>query len=158
MTPTLSKSIGVATAISELISALPGVSSVQTQTAPAFELEKITAREISVWTNNRESELLTRSTQNVTYSVAVALMERPDPSDNQEQIQDELFALAESIGDQLLGEVVGVKRLVDQQEVTETGTIESYQHTPLYDRELLEKKRVFAAGITLKFIREEPFR
>lgn len=116
--------------------------------APSFDLRKISAREIRVWPSNREVELLTRGGDaKAEYELAVAVVERLKPSDDEDVLCDELLALAESVGDNLM--------TVEFDVVGGVATVVGFTHEPLYDRELLESHRIFGAGIAVQLSRVE---
>jgi hypothetical protein len=109
----------------------------------SFDHRKLKDREIVVWPNERDVALLNRAATNCEYSIAVAVVERIDPEDDEDLRADELLGLIEEIGDNLIGVNF------------ETGVCIGYNHQPLYDRELLESQRIFGAGIALKITRHE---
>ncbi len=117
--------------------------------SPTFDLKALAKREISVWPNARRCEAMTRTTQKADYDIAICVLERLKPTDTEDLLADELLWLVESIGDELLGEVV--------QTPHGALTVIGYEHEPLYDREMLESLRIFGAAITLQLTREETF-
>jgi hypothetical protein len=108
--------------------------------APNYTLERQTGSTVYCFTSERTSEIQSRSLQLVTYSVSIALIEKVSQP---EEDLDGCLAVLEHIGDALI---------TDQFDI-ETGTenlicdVIGYEHAPLYDRELLETRRLFGGGI-----------
>lgn len=143
-----SKSLALADLVAEQIGSRFTVPT-RTELAPRFELKKISGREVVVWTQGRACEMLTRSSQTADYEVVVVVLQRLATlqEDEDEQLQDELLAFVESIGDQLCGETLEFDH----------GSVEikGFEHETLYDREALESHRIFASAIVLMLTREE---
>jgi hypothetical protein len=116
------------------------------RSAMAWSLDQksLKDRDLVVWPNDRDVEFLNRAASSADYSIAIAVVERIKDSTRDEDITaDELTALVESIGDNLIGVSF------------EGGVCVGYTHQPLYDRELLEEKGIFGGGIALRITRHE---
>jgi hypothetical protein len=144
-----SKSKAAAEGIENLIKSLTADFEVISSTAPSFDLERVTDRKCYVWCSDRESTIQSRAIQAVIYSVSVAIVERVGSDDH--KIEDCLETL-EFIGDSLIARqytaCYGNKNL--------TCDVIEYEHAPLYDRELLETRRIFGGGIILRIQVAEP--
>lgn len=117
--------------------------------APRFALAKIERRQISVWPAERRVTIMTRGTQNAVYEIAIAILEPIPQRDTEDILGDELLELVERIGSTFLGQSIVLASNDHPLEV------EAYEHLPLYERELLEQKRIFCAAITLTLTTEE---
>lgn len=117
---------------------------------PNFESRKFSSREIACWPVTRNSELLNRGCdQQIEYEIGVGVIEpiKSDSDDGEDLLSDELLALVESIGDGILGEEFTTS--------AGTATVVGSSHTPLFDAEWLERKRLFAGGIAIQLTRIE---
>lgn len=112
------------------------------------DLRRLTSREVRVWPLGRTGELSTRSSAACEYQIGVAILERSPESDSADIAGDELLSLAEWIVDRLLGSRVGPADCSVE--------IRSYDHQPLYDADMLATHRLFACGISLTAVRNEP--
>ncbi len=144
--PRTSKSKILAEAVAQSIEDLFAVETVR-KLAPADEFEKIRDRQIRVWPHNRTGEILTRALQSNEYEIAIAVIDRVPSEDDEDLLVDELLALVESFADNLLKRTFGPEG--------NQATAIRYQHAPLYDKELLETHRLFAAGVALTLTRHE---
>ncbi len=145
--PRKSKSKAIADAVALAVQAI-AVSPTTSRLAPAFDLQKILEREITVWPNSRECQWATRAAVDAEYEVAVCVLERMGPTADEDILGDELLALVEGIGDQMIGTVL---TLGDGSQIACKG----YGHETLYDRQLLESHRIFGSAIALRLFRVE---
>lgn len=145
--PRKSKSKAIADAVAEAVKLL-AVAPVSSRLAPGFELQKISEREITVWPNTRECEWATRATVDAEYEVAVCVLERLGRDADEDILGDELLALVEGIGDQMIGTAL---TLGDGSTIA----VKGFTHEPLYDRPLLESHRIFGSAIALRLFRVE---
>jgi len=153
--PKKSKSKRVAVAVAALIDdAIQD--DVECTAAPDLNYEQVNQRQIVCWPENRRVTPETRKLVTAEYTIAVAVLERLKPSVAQDDLTDELLAIAESIGDDLLH--ANVTTMLYDNETECTGTITEFDHTPLYNREVLEELKIFAGGILLTVRRSEPVR
>lgn len=114
--------------------------------APNFDVKTINDLEISVWPQDRRSEVMTRDTAKSDYDIAIGVVQRIQPNDDEDLLSDELLALVENIGDKFLGDILDIGGNVE---------VVGFEHLPLYDRAYLETHRIFGAGITLQLTRQE---
>lgn len=119
--------------------------------SPAVDLKKIAGLTIQVWPMNRALEWQNRSTSRAEYEIAVAVLDRLEPNDDEDIKGDEVLELAETISDDLLGEMI----------VVDDGlalAVIATDHQPLIERERLESMRLIAAGVLLSLTRTEPIK
>lgn len=139
--------------IAEEVGAL--LSSILMETAvvvsePDYQMDRVPDRKIFVWCSERESEISNRVLQAVTYSISVALIDKI--STTLEELVDESIEAMETIGNRMIARQF---EIVDGM-TSHICDVVNYEHAPLYDRELLETRRIFGGGIILRILVAEP--
>lgn len=122
---------------------------VVTASAPAFNLDRAVDRKVYVFTSDRVSLPVTRNLQEVTYSVSIALIDKVGSDEGE---LDNRLSVLELISDFLIGRNFEIQ--TDQQ--TLICDVIGYEHAPLYDRELLETRRIFGGGLIAQIRTAEP--
>lgn len=144
-----SKSKLIAEEVASLISSIL-IDTTVVVSEPDYQMDRIPDRRIFIWCSERESEISNRVLQAVTYSISIALLDKITTT--LEELVDKSIISMEAIGNRMIAR---------QFEIMDGMTpyicdVVNYEHAPLYDRELLETRRIFGGGIILRILVAEP--